>query len=61
MDQAKFDYRRFLGTKFKLYTDKRGKWRWQLKDAQGRILGASTQGYVNRKDMLENRGRVTGR
>lgn len=37
------------------YQDKRGK------DAQGRVLGASSQGYANRTDMWENVQRVTDR
>ncbi len=32
-----------MGIRF--YKDSRGKWRWQLKAANGRIIGASTQGY----------------
>lgn len=49
------------GDKLENYRDKRGKWRWRMKDPQGRIIAASTQGYVNKKDMLANRERVTGR
>ena len=49
------------GDKLENYRGKRGKWRWRMKDPQGRIIGASTQGYVNKKDMLANRKRVTRR
>ena len=40
--------------KWKFYKDPRGKWRWQAKHANGNIAKASTQGYFNKKECLEN-------
>ena len=41
--------------KFKVYRKYRwGKWRWQVKAANGKIIGASTQGYKNRQDCVGN-------
>lgn len=38
----------------------KGGWRWQMKDAlNGKIIGASTEGYKNLGDMLDNFRRVT--
>ena len=34
--------------------DKQGKWRWSLKADNGRIIGASTQGYRRRSDCVRN-------
>ena len=36
------------------YRDKRNKWRWRLSSANGKIVGASTQGYSRRGDAVEN-------
>lgn len=41
----------------KEYRDKDGLWRWQVK-ASGRIIGASTQGYVRKVDCTTNIVRV---
>lgn len=30
------------------------KWRWRIKADNGRIIGASSQGYVNKQDCKEN-------
>lgn len=40
--------------KWEFYHDNAGKWRWRRLAANGDIVGASTQGYVNRADCLEN-------
>jgi len=38
-----------------------GAWRWQMHDARnGRIIGASSEGYVRRAACLANLVRVTG-
>lgn len=38
-----------------------GTWRWQMRDARnGRIIGASSEGYVRRAACLANLSRVTG-
>ncbi len=39
--------------KSKLYKDANGEWRWETK-SRGRIIGASTEGYKNRKGALAN-------
>ena len=45
-------------SKLKVKKDGRGKWRWTLKADNGRIIGASSQGYVRRTDCLQNIYRV---
>ena len=37
-----------------------GGWRWQWKAGNGRIIGASTEGYAAKRDCLVNLERVTG-
>ncbi len=39
---------------WKFYLDANNKWRWQRKASNGEIVGASTQGYVNKSDCVEN-------
>lgn len=36
------------------YQDRRGKWRWRLVSENNRIVAASTQGYVNHTDCVDN-------
>ncbi len=36
------------------YEDKRGKWRWRTWSTNGRIIGASSQGYVTKRDAKDN-------
>ncbi len=36
------------------YKDKNKQWRWRRKALNHRIVGASTEGYHNRKDCLAN-------
>lgn len=36
--------------KFELYRDKRGQWRFRLKAANGKIIAASSESYVDRRD-----------
>jgi uncharacterized protein YegP (UPF0339 family) len=36
------------------YQDARGKWRWSCTASNGEIVGASTQGYVNKADCIAN-------
>ncbi len=38
----------------RVYKDSRHKWRWQLKADNGRIIGASTQGYVRKSAAKAN-------
>lgn len=40
------------------YRDARGQWRWRRKAANGRIVGASTEGYANRADCEANAARM---
>lgn len=36
-------------------------WRWQMRDARnGRVIGASTEGYARQTACLKNLERVTG-
>ena len=37
-----------------IYKDNEGLWRWRRTAANGRIVGSSSQGYVNRTDCVEN-------
>ncbi len=39
---------------WKIYQDHRGEWRWERKALNGRIVGASTEGYKNRDDCVAN-------
>ena len=36
------------------YKDNSGEWRWRRTAANGKIVGASTQGYVNKSDCIAN-------
>ena len=36
------------------YKDAAGEWRWRRTASNGRIVGASTQGYVSRQECVEN-------
>ena len=40
--------------KWKFYEDVAGKWRWKCTASNGRIVGASSQGYVNKSDCIAN-------
>jgi uncharacterized protein YegP (UPF0339 family) len=37
-----------------LYQDERGQWRWKRQARNGQVIAASTEGYHNRADMVEN-------
>jgi uncharacterized protein YegP (UPF0339 family) len=37
-----------------IYKDNAGEWRWRRKAINGRIVGASTEGYNNKSDCREN-------
>jgi uncharacterized protein YegP (UPF0339 family) len=37
-----------------IYKDAKNEWRWRCTAANGRIVGASSQGYENRSDCVEN-------
>ncbi len=36
------------------YVDEAGKWRWRRTASNGRITGASSQGYANKSDCVDN-------
>lgn len=40
--------------KWEIYKDNAGEWRWRRKAANGEIVGASTEGYVNKSDCIAN-------
>lgn len=39
---------------WEIYKDNAGEWRWNRTASNGRIVGASSQGYVNRTDCVAN-------
>ena len=39
---------------WEFYKDKKGEWRWRRTAANGRIVGASTEGYINKIDCVAN-------
>ncbi len=39
---------------WKFYKDKAGEWRWSQTASNGKVVGASTEGYKNRKDCYKN-------
>ena len=42
------------GDKREIYKDKAGEWRWRCIAPNGKEVGASSEGYKNRGDCLEN-------
>ena len=40
--------------KFEIYEDKRGDWRWRRTAPNGKIVGASCEGYNSKKDCEAN-------
>lgn len=40
--------------KWEFYQDASDEWRWRRTAPNGRIVGASTQGYVNKSDCIDN-------
>jgi len=43
-----------MNDKWEIYKDVAEKWRWRRIAANGRIVGASTEGYVNKLDCEAN-------
>lgn len=39
---------------WEIYRDNRSEWRWRRKASNGRVVGASTEGYKNRTDCEAN-------
>jgi uncharacterized protein YegP (UPF0339 family) len=44
--------------RWEIYKESNGQWRWRRTASNGRIVGASTQGYNNRIDCLANAKRL---
>jgi uncharacterized protein YegP (UPF0339 family) len=40
--------------KWEFYKDAQGEWRWRRTASNGKIVGASTQGYKNKVDCVNN-------
>ena len=40
--------------KWEFFKDAKKEWRWRRKAANGRIVGASSEGYKNKVDCVEN-------
>ena len=40
--------------KWEFYKDPSEEWRWRRTASNGRIVGASTQGYKNKQDCIDN-------
>lgn len=40
--------------RWEFYKDAQGEWRWRRIAPNGKIVGASTQGYKNKQDCKEN-------
>ncbi len=40
--------------RWEFYKDNANLWRWRRTAPNGKIVGASTEGYVNRSDCVEN-------
>jgi len=43
-----------MDDKWEVYKDTAGEWRWRRTAPNGRIVAASTQGYVNKADCISN-------
>ena len=39
--------------KLEIYQDSKNEWRWNIK-VNGEIIGASSEGYINRQDCVDN-------
>ena len=46
--------RKATGPRFELYEDAVGEHRWRVVAADGEIIGASTEGYVQEEDAVRN-------
>lgn len=42
------------GDKWEIYKDNAGEWRWRRTASNGNIVGASTEGYKNKQDCIDN-------
>lgn len=41
-------------TSTEIYQDKRGEWRWRMRNGDGSIVGAACEGYVDKVDCEKN-------
>jgi len=49
-----------MGDKWEFYQDGAKEWRWRRTASNGRIVGASSQGYVNKADCSYGNARRHG-
>ncbi|WP_298851604.1 DUF1508 domain-containing protein [uncultured Ruegeria sp.] len=42
------------GDKWEIYRDNASNWRWRRTASNGRIVGASSEGYMNKSDCISN-------
>ncbi len=47
------------GSTWEIYKDYRSEWRWRCKASNGRIIGASSEGYQKRSDCIKNAERFS--
>jgi uncharacterized protein YegP (UPF0339 family) len=43
-----------MADKWEFYKDNRGQWRWRRTAPNGKVVGASTEGYANKADCEAN-------
>lgn len=43
-----------MNDKLEIYQDNANEWRWRIIASNGEIIGASTEGYINQSDCLNN-------
>ena len=43
-----------MADKLDVYKDNKGEWRWKITAPNGKIVGASTEGYKNKTDCEQN-------
>lgn len=43
-----------MNDKWEIYQDRKKEWRWTRTASNGRIVGASTEGYSSRQNCVEN-------
>ena len=47
-------------TRFEVYRDKSGDWRWRLRAANGRIVADSAEGYASRRNLYRALNDIAG-
>lgn len=43
-----------MNDKWEFYKDSKSEWRWTRTASNGKIVGASTEGYKNKQDCIDN-------